>query len=548
MFSRMSTLIIAALLAACVSAPEYQPPTVVVAPAFRAVSESDSRYVVGGPAGDTATSSAATPASTPASPLASASTADSTRGSASESAAYVAVGPSREASTESTSSQAIVHAGPVNEGGARTAPVSSEEPGTRFWEELGDSTLTSLIGEALDGNPDVHVAQARLRSTRAARRLSTFDFAPTVTARAGFTRQQLAGAQFPGASSALPQQDLWDGGFDASWELDIFGRISRTVRAGGALVSSAREDVYDMQLSLAAEVARTYFELRGAQSELAVATRNAENQRRTVALTEERLAAGRGTAFDTERAKAELSLTLAGTPTIEARIAASQYRLATLLGRSPEALPRAIMTSAELPQLPDVVRVGSPAELVRRRPDVLSAERQLAAETMLVGAARTEYLPRLSIGGSVGYTAAAFDALGNTGTPRFLVGPVISWPFLDIGRVKTRVDEARAHADEAKAHYTSAVLGAIEEAETTIVAYERARARLASLADAARSSAHATELAQLRFQEGATDFLEVLDAQRTLLSAESQLAVGRTAAATALVSLYKAVGGAMPLR
>jgi NodT family efflux transporter outer membrane factor (OMF) lipoprotein len=426
--------------------------------------------------------------------------------------------------------------------------VSSQEPGTRFWRELGDSTLTLLVSEALDGSPDVQLARARLRSARAARRLSTFDFAPTVTARAGFTRQQLAGAQFPGTSSQLPRQDLWDGGFDAAWELDIFGRISHTVRAGGALASSAQEDVHDTQLSLAAEVARTYFELRGAQNELAVALRNAENQRRTVALTEERLAAGRGTAFDTERAKAELSLTLAGTPVIEARIAASQYRLATLLGRSPEALPRAILTSAELPELPNVVSVGSPAELVRRRPDVLSAERQLAAETMFVGAARAEYLPRLSIGASVGYTSTAFDALGNTGTSRFLVGPVLSWPFLDLGRVKTRVDEARAHADEARAHYTSAVLGAIEEAETSIVAYERARDRLSSLAEAARSSAHATELAQLRFQEGATDFLQVLDAQRTLLSAESQLAIGRTAAATALVALYKAVGGAMPIR
>jgi NodT family efflux transporter outer membrane factor (OMF) lipoprotein len=426
--------------------------------------------------------------------------------------------------------------------------VRSDEPDNRFWLELGDSTLTLLVSEALDGSPDVHVARARLRSARAARRLSSFDFVPTVTARAGFTRQQLAGAQFPGIASQLPRQDLWDGGFDAAWELDIFGRISHTVRAGGALASSAQEDVHDTQLSLAAEVARTYFELRGAQSELAVALRNAENQRHTVALTEERLAAGRGTAFDTERAKAELSLTLAGTPVIKARIAASQYRLATLLGRSPEALPRAILTSAELPELPEVVSVGSPEELVRRRPDVLSAERQLAAETMFVGAARAEYLPRLSIGASVGYTSTAFDALGNAGTSRFLVGPVLSWPFLDLGRVRTRVDEARANADEAKAHYTSAVLGAIEEAETAIVAYERARERLSGLADAARSSEHATELAKLRFQEGATDFLQVLDAQRTLLSAESQLAIGRTAAATSLVALYKAVGGEMPIR
>lgn len=568
MLSRMSALVAALLLAACVSAPEYQPPTVVVSPDFRAVSDSGSHYVVGRSAGDTtrssagvsAGSSAAAPAGGSTSDTVNSATGDSSNSSAGDttaqaqprlqaaSAGDIAAAQVHESRVESPASSAVLRTSRMAESGADPERVSSEEPGTRFWEEIGDSTLTLLIREALDGSPDVHVARARLRGARASRRLSTFDFAPTITARAGFTRQQLASAQFPGVSSPLPQQDLWDGGFDASWELDVFGRISRTVRAGSALVSSAEEDVHDVQLSLEAEVARTYFELRGAQNELAVATRNAENQRRTVALTEERLAAGRGTAFDTERAKAELSLTLAATPEIEARIAASQYRLATLLGRSPEALPRTILASGELPPLPDVVRVGSPEELVRRRPDVLSAERQLAAETMLIGAARAEYLPRLSIGGSVGYAATSFDALGNTGTPRYLVGPVLSWPFLDLGRVKTRVDEARAHADEARAHYSSAVLGAIQEAETAIVAYERARARLTSLSDAARSSAHATELAQLRFKEGVTDFLQVLDAQRTLLSAESQLAVGRTAAATALVALYKAVGGVMPLQ
>lgn len=503
MLSRVSGLLAAAAVSACVSAPRYQPPAVVVAPAFRALADSGPGYVVGRSAGDTSVALAVASASP--------------------------------------------RAGPIGGRDMGAAPVDTGQSRTRFWRELGDSTLTLLIGEALDGNPDVHVARARLRGARASRRLSAFDFAPTVTARAGFTRQQLSQAQLPGVSSQLPRQDLWDGGFDASWELDIFGRISRTVRAGGAFVASAEEDVRDVRVSLAAEVARTYFELRGAQSELTVATRNADNQRRTVALTEERLAAGRGTAFDTERAKAELSLTLAGTPEIEARIAASQYRLATLLGRSPEALPRAILASAELPQLPNVVHVGSPEQLVRRRPDVLSAERQLAAQTMLIGAARAEYLPRLTVGASVGYTATAFDALGERGTPRYLVGPVISWPFLDLGRVKTRVDEASAHAEEARAHYTSAVLAAIEETETAIVAYERARERLTSLSDAAGSSARAMELAQLRFQEGVTDFLQVLDAQRTLLSAESQLAVGRTSAATALVALYKAMGGAVPL-
>lgn len=518
-----SALLAGAVAAACVSAPTYQPPAVVVAPAFRAIADSGARAPATPRSADSATSTpgavggAATVAGRDGAPLAS-------------------PGPGGDRAARDASASASHHW------------VSPEPPTAPFWRELGDSTLAFLVNEALRGNPDVHVAESRLRGARASRRLSAFDFAPTVTASAGVSRQRLSIAQLPGLTAQPPSQDLWDGGFDASWELDIFGRISHTVRAEGAFVASAEEDVHDVQLSLAAEVARTYFELRGAQSELEVARRNAENQRRTVALTEERLAAGRGTAFDTERAKAELALTLAATPAIEARIAASQYRLAVLLGRSPEALPHALLEPGELPPLPEVVRVGSPEQLVKRRPDVLSAERQLAAQTMLVGAAKADYLPRLSIGGSVGYTATTFDGLGDPGTPRYLIGPVLSWPFLDLGRVKARVDQSRARADEARARYTSVVLGAIEETETAIVAYDRARARLAKLSEAARASARAVELAQLRFQEGVTDFLQVLDAQRTLLDAESQLAAGRTEAATALVALYKAVGGTWPIR
>jgi len=263
-------------------------------------------------------------------------------------------------------------------------------------------------------------------------------------------------------------------------------------------------------------------------------------------LTEHRLSAGSGTAFDVERARAELSLTLAQTPAIEARIAASRNQLATLLGRTPEALPASLLAPTALPTLPNVVKVGSPADLVKRRPDVRSAERQLAAQTMLIGAAQADYLPRISLAASAGYTAPTFNSLGNTGTPRFFVGPVVSWPFLDMGRVKTRVDIAEAQADQAKAQYTSAVVGAIGETESAITNYDRSRARLSSLSEAVRASTHALDLAQLRYEAGETDFLQVLDAQRTLLSAENELAVGRTSAVTALVALYKAVGGAWP--
>jgi NodT family efflux transporter outer membrane factor (OMF) lipoprotein len=417
-----------------------------------------------------------------------------------------------------------------------------------FWRELGDSTLTMLIEEAERANADVQLAHARLTSARASRRLAAFDLAPTITASGSATRQQLSMAQVPGLGRQLPQQELWDVGFDASWELDIFGRVNRTVRAQSAVVASAEHSVEDVQVTIAAEVARTYFELRGAQRQLAVSMRNAENQRHTVKLTEDRLAAGRGTAFDRERARSVLFLTLATTPVLESQIAQRRSQLAVLLGRAPDALPKPLADSGALPRLPDTLYVGSPAELVRRRPDVLRAERQLAAQSLFVGAARADYLPRLTLGARAGYAATTFDSLSRAGTSRLLVGPVVSWPLFDLGRVRQRVSLAQARESEAEAEYRGTTLRALEETDAALVAYDRAHARLAILEDAVRASTRAADLAQQRFEAGLTDFLQVLDAQRTLLDAENQLAQGHTTAATALVAVYKALGGTWPTR
>jgi multidrug efflux system outer membrane protein len=260
------------------------------------------------------------------------------------------------------------------------------------------------------------------------------------------------------------------------------------------------------------------------------------------------LAAGRGTAFDTERAQSVLYLTLATIPMLDAQIVQSRHRIALLLGRAPGALPTTILEAGTLPRLPDTLNVGSPAELVRRRPDVLRAERQLAAQELLVGAARADYLPRLALGARLGYAATSFDSLSRTGTSRLLVGPIVSWPLFDIGRVKERVDVAHAKALEAQTQHTATVLRALEETEIALETYDRAHARLAILDQAVRSSARAATLAQQRFEAGLTDVLQVLDAERTLLDAENQLASGHTAAATALVAVYKATGGSWPLK
>jgi NodT family efflux transporter outer membrane factor (OMF) lipoprotein len=418
-------------------------------------------------------------------------------------------------------------------------------PDTLVWPDLGDSTLTRLLKDAVGANLDVRAAEARVRGARAARTEAVLDLAPTVTFAGGYTRQRLSSASFPGFGT-FPDQDIWDAGFDAFWELDLFGRVRRNVQAQGAFVAVTQEDQRDLQISLSAELARAYFELRGAQEQLSVAQRNGDNQRRSLEVTRQRLDAGRGTAFDTERAQAQLSLTLASIPVLESRVRQAQYQIGVLVGRPPAALAAELEPVAPLPALPPAVSVASPDSVVRRRPDVAAAERQLAVERALVGAAKADYLPRITVGGSAGYSAASFDALGDGGTFRYAVGPIISWPLLNLGRVKARVDLSRAREAEARAQYDQTVLLALQDVETSLVRYRTSRARVERIQDAAAASERAAELARARFSGGVSDFLQVLDAERTQLEAQDQLAQGRTEAATAYAALYKALGGALP--
>jgi NodT family efflux transporter outer membrane factor (OMF) lipoprotein len=416
-----------------------------------------------------------------------------------------------------------------------------------FFQALGDSTLERLIGMALESNRDLRAVEARVRETRATRTEAALDLAPAISLSAGYSRQRLASATFPGAGGSLPDQDLWDAGLRMSWEVDVWGRLRRSVQGRSAVVASAEEDVRDVRVLLASEVASAYFDLRGAHDRLAVARQNADNQRRTLALTEDRLELGRGNALDTERAQAQLSSTLATIPALEAEVAATEHRIGVLLGRSPGSVALEIPGDACPLELPADLPLGSLDALVARRPDVQSAERMLAARTAFADAAQADYLPRISIDGVAGYTSSALDALGETGTPRYAIGPVISWPFLDLGRVKSRVDAARAGELQAEERYQQTVLTALEEAETSLASYRKARERLEHLEEAAAASDRATELARLRFEEGVTDFLEVLDAERRQLETQDRLAAGRTEATGWLIAVYRSVGGTLSL-
>lgn len=412
-----------------------------------------------------------------------------------------------------------------------------------FWTSLGDSTLTRLTEEALRANLDVRAAQARVRQARALRSRAVLDLTPEGVASGGFTRRRFASASFPGASGRLPDESVWDAGFDAAWEIDLFGRLRSNIRAQDAFVAVSREDLRGVLVALTAELARSYFELRGAQEQLAVAQRNAENQRRTLALVRDRLDAGRGSAFDTERALAQLNITLSSIPSRQAQVAAAQYRIGVLVGRTPTQVAAELAPVSAQPELPDTIAVGSPDSITRHRPDVAAAERFAAAQSALTGSARAEYLPRLSVGGSLGLTASELNGLGDNGSFHYAVGPVLSFPLLNLGRVRTGVNAAQAREEEARAQYGQVVLSAIEEVETALARYHASRSRVAQLAEASAASGRAAELARMRFTEGVADFLQVLDAERTQLESEELLAQGKTDAATAYAALYKALGG-----
>lgn len=412
-----------------------------------------------------------------------------------------------------------------------------------FWRRFNDPMLTQLIEDSLTANHDVKIAAARLREARAFRTESRFDFAPTVTAKGGYTESRASVRQAPPASGVPRSQDYYDASFDASWELDLFGRVRRNVEAKSAQYDAAIADLQNAEVSVTAEVARNYFELRGFQQQLSVAQRNAQNQRQTLDLTQLRLDAGSGTELDTARARSQWSSTLAEVPSLEASVARASYRIAVLTGRSPESLVAQLSEAHPLPELPPVQNIGTPEAMLRRRPDIRSAERQIAAATAQIGIAVGDLFPRISLTGRWGYDAVDSSDLGKGRGESYAFGPVIRWAAFDLGRVHQQIKQRKAAADGAIARYEQSVLRALEETDGSLMTYVKAVVRQQHLRDSADASARASELAKTRFEDGASDFLTVLDAERSMLETQSRLAQTETDTATALLSVYKALGG-----
>ncbi len=417
---------------------------------------------------------------------------------------------------------------------ADPATVAASLGDTRlWWRSLGDPLLAALVDEALQASPDLRGAQARLREARARRAVTRSDLFPSLTASASGSRSETSDVT----------RDAYSAGFDASWEIDVFGGVRRGVEAAEADLDRAEANLGDAQVSLAAEVALNYVELRALQARLGIARGNLASQSETLQLTEWRAEAGLVSGQDVEQARTNREQTRAQIPNLETSAAEAEHRLDLLLGKSPGTLHATLVPAGDLPDVPAGIAVGIPADVLRRRPDVRAAERQLAAETARVGVAQAARYPSFRLSGSIGIEALSFgDLTDDADSSSSLLGGITA-PIFDAGRLRNQVQAQDAVREQALVAYEQAVLTALQEVENALVALARNRERVEALTNATRSARNAAELARQRYGAGLVDFQSVLDTERSVLSVEDSLASTRADGVLSLIRLYKALGG-----
>jgi multidrug efflux system outer membrane protein len=426
--------------------------------------------------------------------------------------------------------------------GAAPETVSTETaPAAAWWGVFEDPVLDGLIQRSIEGNLDLKQAQARVRQARSLFKDARLDYLPRVTSDATYNRTD---EQIPGFGSSRQLVESADIGFDAAWEIDLFGRVRHSVDAARSEAGAADADARAARLTVMAEVARNYFELRGAQARLAVARENAGTQQETLRLTQVRFEVGRGDPVDVDSAKARLNATEATIPDLTAQEARARYRLAVLLGQRPGALDETLKPLADpAPGLVKPLPIGDAAQFLRRRPDVQAAEWRLRAETARTGVATADLFPRIKVTGFVGLLSGDVSTLFAHGAQAWSVAPQVTWPALDIGGAHARLKAQEARQDEVLASYDQTVLTAVEDLENALTAYRQQQLRIVSLVKQVDASREAAKLARVRYKEGSTDFLVLLDAERTRLAAEDDLTAAQTAANTDIVAIYKALGG-----
>ncbi len=450
-----------------------------------------------------------------------------------------------------------------------TASVPVAEPiNPRWWESFNDPELSHLVTRAAESNLDVKAATARLAQSRAQLRVAGADLYPQANGNASYTREQqsskgvisllggssgqtsqsngLGGRQggVPASSAtSVPAFDLWQYGFDASWELDLWGRVHRSIESANATLEASLNARRDTMLSTLAEVARDYMQLRGAQETLRITHENLDSAQQSVGLTQERARAGLSTELDVANAQSQADSIAAGIPQLEQQQAQLINAIGLLVGEYPGALEAELVPPTGVPEVPALVPVGLPSELARRRPDIRQMEAQLHAATASIGAAKADFFPKITLSGSAGFQALQFKDLGNWGAGTYSFGPSISIPIFEGGRLLGTLALREAQQQEAAMIYQRTVLAAFRDVDDAITAYRAEQRRHNRLAASADSARRALDLANIRYKQGLSDYLEVLTAQRTLLGVQQQLANSTATIGGNLVALYKALGG-----
>jgi multidrug efflux system outer membrane protein len=436
---------------------------------------------------------------------------------------------------------------PYKEPDVRPASLRQADQGTfasapydpAWWKEFDDPVLGELIAAVLDANLDVRAAVARLDQARAVFDETGRARYPTVTVGASVDRREQAA---PGLSDAPVDTTTYRAGFDAYWEIDLFGRIRSAVRAAAANAQSVDAALDDVRVAVAAEAARSYFELRGIQQQMAVTERSLANARETLRLSEVRRDAGFGEEQDVASARARVAAVESSLPPLRSGLAQREHRLAVLAGVRPGEL-KTNLAPRPYPALAKALPLGDPSTLLRRRPDVRVAERRLAAATAREGVAAADLFPRITVTGVLGLLAGRGSLFGTSDSRQWAITPSLSWAAFDIGSARARLRGTEAVTRETLATYEQTVLRALEEAENALVSYREQQRRLVSLVDQARESGRAASIARVRYKEGLVDFLQLLDAERTELQSQEAVAQAEAGVFTGVVGIYKSLGG-----
>lgn len=410
-----------------------------------------------------------------------------------------------------------------------------------WWSTLNDAELDSLMARAVKGNLDLKNAWARIREARALRGISKADFFPTLDASAEASRYRIS--ENIENSGNGTESKLYTANFDAGWELDVFGGVRRSVEAAHATLEATQENLYDVLVSLLAEVALNYVEVRTFQTRLSATEANIKTQEETYDLNLSRYEAGIIDELAVQQSLRILETSRSQIPALKIRLEAAKNRLAVLLGEQPGKLHGELADRQPVPELPATVVVGIPAETLRHRPDIRRAERELAAQTALVGVAVAELYPKFHLFGTIGLESVSSGDLLEWSSRTWTYGPGVSWNIFHGGAIRQNIEVQNARQEQALIQYEAAVLSAQEEVENILVSYAKEQLRRESFAKAATAAQRAAVLAQGQYQAGLVDFNNVLDAQRSLLVLQDELSQSNGAVISNLIRLYKALGG-----